>query len=79
MRLAFGRNPAAEPHTLWRLIRSTTLTPGSFAEIYRYDGPTRTATPTGTSATLLPDAFEILDLAAPAERAYYRLEALPSP
>ena len=79
MRLAFGRNPTAEPYTLWRLTRSTTLLPGSYTEIFRYDGPTRAATHAGTIATLHPSAFEITDIATPEDRAYYRLEAIPRP
>ena len=36
--LSFGLNPAAIPGTRWILSRSPDLSPGSFQEIYRFDG-----------------------------------------
>ena len=72
----FGLNPNAEANVIWVLKRSTDLTPGSFTEIYRYEGPTMLET-LGPNITAAGTAtqFEITDENPPAGSAYYRLEA----
>lgn len=35
----FGWSEAAKPHTIWLVHRSPDLSPGSWQEVYRYDGP----------------------------------------
>ncbi|MGJ8642878.1 MAG: beta strand repeat-containing protein [Luteolibacter sp.] len=76
----FGRNPAAEANTIWLLKRSTTLLPGSFVEIFRFDGPT--LTPTNQSGiTSIPGAtsFSVIDTTPPSGRAFYLFEAVYVP
>lgn len=77
--LTFGRNPAADAHATWVLERSPDLSSGSFAEIFRFAGPSGTATHSGTSSTILPDSFEIVDPTPPTGRAFYRLGAIYEP
>ncbi len=43
--LSFGLNAASASGTVWTLKRSLDLTPGSFQEIYRYNGTADTAAP----------------------------------
>ncbi|MEP4810232.1 MAG: choice-of-anchor Q domain-containing protein, partial [Luteolibacter sp.] len=77
---AFGRNPTAEPHTIWILERSTTLASGSFVEIFRFDGPT--ATPTNQPGiTSIPNAtsFSVTDTNPPVGKAFYRFKAIYVP
>ena len=77
---SFGRNPAAEPNTIWILKRSTTLLPGSFVEIFRFDGPSVTPTnQTGITSTPSPTSFSVTDTTPPAGRAFYRFEAIHVP
>lgn len=78
--LSFGRNPAANPHAIWSLTRSTTLEPGSFTEIFRFVGPTSDeTTAVGVNATINADSFEITDNDPPPGRAFYRFEAILAP
>ena len=76
----FGRNPAAGPHTRWVLKRSPDLSPGSFVEIFRFDGPT--ATPTNQPGiTSIPGAnsISVTDTTPPPGKAFYRFEAIHVP
>ena len=76
----FGRNPAAGPHTRWVLKRSPDLSPGSFVEIFRFDGPT--ATPTDQPGiTSIPGAnsISVTDTTPPPGKAFYRFEAIHVP
>ena len=71
--LTFGRSPFAPDGTIWKLLRSTTLEPGSFVEIYRFDGATETLG-TNISAIKTNTIFTITDQWSP--RAFYRFEAV---
>ena len=72
-RLSFGRNPAANAINTWRLTRSATLLPGSFMEIFRYDGM---GTSNGSSTSINLNSFHITDTDPPPGKAFYRVEAL---
>ncbi|MEM0895844.1 MAG: right-handed parallel beta-helix repeat-containing protein [Verrucomicrobiota bacterium] len=76
--ITFGRGQDAPVGTNWILSRSTTLKPGSFEEIYRFDGATGTP---GQDIQAVVDAnsFQIEDQNPPAPRAYYRFEAVYAP
>lgn len=74
-KLTFGFNIAALPYMSWIVKRSTTLVPHSFTEIYRYHGPTMTEITTNTSARLLGDLLEVIDINPSPEGAFYRFEA----
>lgn len=71
--LTFGRNPAANSTAAWCLTRSTTLDPNSFIEIFRYDGASTT---NGSSASVTPTTFQIIDTTPPPGKAFYRVEAI---
>ena len=74
--LTFGLNPAAEPHTIWLLKRSSTLLPDSFQEIYRFNGPINMETlGTDISVTGTDTSFSITDENPPGDKAFYRFEA----
>jgi hypothetical protein len=79
-RMVFGVNPVAAADVIWRLKRSPDLSPGSFTEIFRFDGPSGmehfvlneiAATSDSTSIT-------VLDKAPPEDRAFYILEVEPA-
>ncbi len=74
--LTFGRNSAANSFATWRLIRSTTLLPDSFTEIFRFTGPTGDTSTDGSSANVNADHFEVTDNNPPPGRAFYRVEAI---
>ena len=74
--LSFGRNDAARPHTIWILKRSLDLSPGSFEEIYRYDGPSGVeAVPLDFSSVQGSTTITVTDLHPPDPCAFYRFEA----
>jgi hypothetical protein len=78
--LTFGFNPDAADHTIWILKRSPDLSPGSFEEIYRYDGPSATGTPaTDISAAVGAASIVVTDENPPAGKAFYRFEAEIAP
>jgi hypothetical protein len=73
----FGRNPAAEANTIWILQRSTTLAPGSFLEIFRFDGPAGILTnQPGITSTPGATMFSVTDTTPPAGQAFYRFKAV---
>ncbi|MES2439478.1 MAG: choice-of-anchor Q domain-containing protein [Verrucomicrobiota bacterium] len=69
--LTFGLAPVTRTH--WVLKRSPDLTPGSFQEIYRYDGKSDTAAP-GITHLRTPAGVTVTDTAPPPGGAFYRLE-----
>ena len=72
--LTFGRNLAAVPNTQWVLKRSHDLQPGSFTEIFRFNGPTGVSTTaSGVVGTVGPLGFTITD-STPYSRAFYRIQ-----
>lgn len=73
--LGFPLAPAAESGTRWIVTRSTDLTPGSFQEIYRFDGTTDTAE-AGITFDRTAAGVTITDTTPPAGSAFYRLEAI---
>lgn len=77
-RLTFGRNAGAIGGTQWILARSPNLDPENFVEIFRFDGTSTIPESPNPDLdfTLGIDFITITDLAPPAERAYYRFEAL---
>lgn len=76
--LAFALNAAAAPGTRWVLSRSPDLAPGSFVEIYRYDGSADTAAP-GITYLRTTTGVTITDTAPLPSPAFYRFEALLEP
>ncbi len=76
--IRFGLNDAARPHMIWILKRSPDLMPGSFVEVYRYDGPSGVATvQPGFGANTSPGPYFIVtDQHPPDPCAYYRFEAI---
>lgn len=74
--ITFGRNPAANSTTTWRLTRSTTLLEGSFTEIFRFTGPTGTPTTTGSTVVTTATSFQVTDTTPPPGKAFYRIEAI---
>ncbi|MFM2197656.1 MAG: hypothetical protein RLZZ505_1088 [Verrucomicrobiota bacterium] len=74
--ITFGRNPAANSTTTWRLTRSTTLSTGSFTEIFRFSGPTGTGTTTGSTFRATATSFQVTDTTPPPGKAFYRIEAI---
>jgi Right handed beta helix region len=75
--LTFGRNPAANSTTTWRLSRSTTLLPGSFTELARHIGPTDDGSGGAVLFLIGEDFFQVIDQAPPAGgKAFYRFEAI---
>ncbi len=74
--LTFGVNNAALPGTLWKLTRSTTLLPGSFTEIFRFDGTAYTFNNTQFGVLDNGDAFTVIDRFPPPGKAFYRFEAV---
>ena len=79
--VTFGFNPAASNTTAWVVKRSLDLLPGSFLEVYRYDGPTDTTTTNiPISVNMTSSSFEVQDLSSPQPTsAFYSLEAELSP
>ena len=73
--LTFGLNPTALDYTSWIVKRSTTLLPDSWTEIYRYHGPTRMETATGTTATPMGALLQVVDYNPPPGGAFYLFEA----
>ena len=78
--LSFGLNLEAVPHVVWILKRSTNLQPGSFEEIYRFDGPSMLETlqlgvESAITPLLAPDTISITDRTPPSGTAFYRFEA----
>jgi hypothetical protein len=70
--IAFGFNLAAAPDTAWVIKRSTTLEPGSFSEIYRFDGPSMQQTlPGGIGASMTATSITVTDQNPPSPRAFY--------
>ena len=78
VRLEIGFNPKATPATRWILKRSPDLSPGSFAEIYRYDRVTDTAAP-GITFLRQSHWITVTDTAPHPGGAFYRFEALLEP
>ena len=74
--ITFGRNPSANSTTTWRLTRSTTLTTGSFTEIFRFSGSTGTGTTTGSTFRATATSFQVTDTTPPPGKAFYRIEAI---
>ncbi|NBB78871.1 MAG: hypothetical protein GVY36_05415 [Verrucomicrobia bacterium] len=79
-RMVFGVNPAAEADVIWRLKRSPDLSPGSFTEIFRFEGPSgmEHSVPAAVEATSGPTSITVLDKAPPEDRAFYILEVEPA-
>ena len=77
--LGFGLNPV-DPviGTRWILKRSPDLTPGSFQEIYRFNGLTDTAGP-GIVFQRQSRLINITDTASHPRHGFYRFEALLDP
>lgn len=70
--IQFGFNLAAAPDTAWVVLRSTDLDPGSFTEIYRFDGPSLQQTlPGGIGASMTADSITVTDQNPPSPRAFY--------
>ncbi len=77
--ITFGRNPAAVLNTQWVLKRSLDLQPGSFTDVFRFNGTTGISTSaSGVTATIGTSGFTITD-PTPSTRAFYRLDTLYSP
>lgn len=72
--LAFGLNPNAAPGTRWILQRSTNLAPGSFTDIYTFDGTTDT-TANGISVVRTTNGVTVTDASAPSGKGFYRFKA----
>ena len=75
--LSFG-TPSNTPGFAWVLSRSPALTPGSFTEIYRYQGGADIATP-GTTFVRTAAFITVTDANAPSGSGYYRIDLLPVP
>ena len=77
--LRFSINSGAASGTRWIVRRSPDLSPGSFAEIYSYDGlGTDTAAP-GITWQRTASSITVTDLTPPAGQVFYRFEALLTP
>lgn len=77
--ITFGSNPAAVLNTQWVLKRSSDLQPGSFTEVFRFNGTTGISTSaSGVTATIGTSGFTITD-PTPSTRAFYRLETVFNP
>lgn len=72
--LSFGINSAAVAGTRWILKRSPDLSPGSFVEVYRYDGVADTAA-AGFGYIRNAAGVLVTDENPPADGAFYRFEA----
>ena len=76
--LRFGRNENALPGTIWVLSRSTDLSPGSFQEIYRFDGATSTPPIPNADLDFTVDSFiSVTDQNPPPNKSFYQIQALP--
>lgn len=79
--IAFGRNPSAPPGTRWVLTRSPDLSPGSFEEIFRFDGsatlPPAEDSNVGFSVT--GTSISVTDKMKLPGKAFYRFEAETNP
>jgi predicted outer membrane repeat protein len=74
--LAFGVNAAFTPGTQWVIRRSTTLQPGSFTEIFLFDGAAYTFNNAQVGVLDNGTAITVIDRFPPPGKAFYRLEAL---
>lgn len=79
--ITLGFNADAVPDTIWIVKRSFDLTPGSFEEIYRYDGSTGVATADEDFDVEYPAGrIRLIDNRAPRPAAaFYRVEAVVAP
>lgn len=84
--LRFRIGDDARADTIWILQRSTTLLPGSWQEIYRYDGPAFQGTTQPDIATLWTTTItpnttfaHVTDLNPPPGKAFYRFVAEVAP
>ena len=68
----FGRNPDADPRTIWIVKRSTDLQ--QFEEIYRFDGSANSPAP-GIGFIHGGSSITIIDTFPPAGKVFYRFEA----
>lgn len=76
--LHFGIGTSPFAGTCWILSRSPDLTPGSFTEIYRYDGSSDSASP-GINFNRSPAGITITDTSPLPGSGYYRLGAQLTP
>lgn len=74
----FGRGANALPGTIWRVTRSPDLTPGSFVEIFRFNGTSTipAAPDANVHFTISTDFISVIDLTPHLDRAFYRFEAI---
>jgi len=72
--LSFGLNSAAVSATRWVLQRSTDLSPGSFTEVYRFDGTTDTNA-SGITVVRTATSVTITDANPPSGKGFYRFKA----
>jgi len=72
--LSFGLNSSAVSATRWVLQRSTDLSPGSFTEVYRFNGTTDTLA-SGISVVRTATSVTITDANPPSGRGFYRFKA----
>lgn len=72
--VSFGLNPSAVSATRWILQRSSNLSPGSFIDIYRFDGTTDT-TASGITVVRTANSVTITDANPPAGKGFYRFKA----
>ncbi len=78
-RLQIGLDSQAATETRWVISRSPSLSPGSFMEIYRFDGSASIAAP-GIDFTLAPGrSISVTDENPPPGGAFYRFEAVLEP
>ena len=75
--LSFGTPPSTSGFA-WVLSRSPDLSPGSYREIYRYQGGADIAA-SGTTFVRTAAFITITDANAPAESGYYRIGLVPVP
>ncbi len=72
--LSFGLNSAAVSATRWVLQRSPDLSPGSFTEVYRFDGTTDTNA-SGITVVRTANSVTVTDANPPAGKGFYRFKA----
>ena len=72
--LSFGLNSAAVSATRWILQRSSDLSPGSFTEVYRFDGTTDTNA-SGITVVRTANSVTVTDADPPSGKAFYRFKA----
>jgi len=72
--LSFGLNSSAVAGTRWILQRSPNLSPGSFTDVYRYDGTTDTVA-SGITFVRTATSVTVTDANRPAGKGFYRFKA----